>query len=107
MRKLAIVILVMFLLTVSGCDKPAISTVTQNLLISVVENYLGANYKNFERGMEDRGWEMPDTPDDAVKWAKDFAYVLKYVIRHHGPPPTEVRSLGVERSPLEAFGGIK
>lgn len=108
MRRIAIAVAVLAIMSIAGCKKPTIDQVTYNLLMSLAKSYLGSNFRDFAQGMEARGWSVPERPEDWERWAKDFAYCLRWVAEHGGAPPapSRVRTLGVDRSPVEAFGGV-
>ena len=109
MRQAAVAMVVLSVLLVTGCsDKLPLDQVTQRMLITLAKTYLAGSYDDFAEGMADRGWTVPEEPEDWEDWAKDFGFCLRWVAQHGGPPPPPrgVRSLGVDRSPVEAFGGI-
>lgn len=109
MKKLALCVAILSLLLMAGCsDKLPIDKATQKMLMGLAKVYLQGNYGDFAEGMEDRGWSVPDDPEDWEDWAKDFGYCMRWVAQHGGPPPPPrgVQSLGVERSPIDAFGGV-
>lgn len=114
MKKLALCVAVVVVMTVamSGCsDRLPLDQASRAMILHYARVYLAGNLGDFAKGMTDRGWDVPASPDEWERYADDFGYCIEWVFEHGGPPPppttpVEVRSRGAARDPVEAFGGV-